>query len=268
MNLRDLGFARYNCLSDGNLGSCLHGDLRNNKLGIGLSNRFGLVLTLTLCKTDNAASDAFAHAFSKTNVLLSSSRMLNLVVVIFAFVKNHGATENGVRATELDKKITHLVLRLSAPADRHILKVTNAALRNVEVCVALFRTEWVINTAGGLASILEVTIFMNLHSLHAWLDAPEASLNGSKITWLLFKHNTAARVGVAKEIELTGGFDSLRWLGDSSVIGIKRCSLESLNVARADGGALRVDVTLSGRLADTVAITAQATADRADLTTA
>ena len=268
MNLRDQGFARYNCLSDGNLGSCLHGDLGNNKLGIGLSNRLGLALTLTLSKTDNAASDAFAHAFSETNVLLGSSRMLNLIVVIFAFVENHGAAENGVGATELDKKITHLVLRLCAPADRHILKVTNAAIRNVEVCVALFRTEWVINAAGGLASILKVTIFMNLHALHAWLDAPEASLNGSKITWLLFKLNAAARVGVPKEIELTGGFDSLRRLGDSTVIGIKRCSCERLDVARADGGTLSVDVTLSGRLADTEAITAQATADREDLATA
>ena len=260
MNLRDENFARYRCLSDGNLGSCLHGDLLSNKLGRGLSNRLGRVLTLTFSKTDNAASDAFAHALSKTNVLLGSSRMLNLVVVIFAFVENHGAAENGVGATELDKKITHLVLRFSAPADRHILKVTNAALINVEVCVALFRTEWVINSAGGLASILKVTIFMNLHALHAWLDAPEASLNGSKITWLLFKLNTAARVGVAKEIELTGGFDSLLRLGQSSVIGVKRCSLESLDIARADGGALRVDVTLSGRLTDSIAITATAEA--------
>ena len=269
LNLWHVSSARDRCLSYGNLGSCLHyrGDL---ELGVGLGLRLGLVLALTLGKTDNAACDALAHAFSHAEVFLGSCGMLNLVVVIFALVENHGATEHRVGAAEHDKKITLLVLRLSAPADRHLLKVTDAAIHNVEVSVALFGTEWVINTAGGFASVLKIAILMNLHSMHAWLDAPEASENSSEITGLLFKLNAAARIRVAEEIELARGLDSFGRLLHSSVIAIKRSSLEGLDVARTDGRALGVGVALSGGLTigTVAAITAEATAVREDLATA
>ena len=152
------------------------------------------LLGLTLGKGDDAASDAPAHTFSETSLAVLRRRVLNLVVVILTLVEDDGATNDGVGTAQVNKKISVLVLSSGVPAGLNLLEVTNTAIEDVELGVALLGAIGVEDAASRLAAILEVTVLMNFHSVETRLDAIELTNDASKVTTrLLLKLKTAAR---------------------------------------------------------------------------
>ena len=74
-----------------------------------------------------------------------------------------------------------------------MLDITNTAIMDVELRVALLGAERVVNAAGRLAAVLEISVLVHLHGVKTGLDAIELTNDAGQVMGLLLKLKTAAR---------------------------------------------------------------------------
>ena len=106
---------------------------------------------------------------------------------------------------------------------------------NVEMGMSMFSTEGVIDIAGGLTTVLQVAIFVNLEGMKARLDVLEEANDRCQIVWLLSELKSAAGVRVSEEIELARGNDLLLLLRRMFPVVVDGFDIVGLNITRADG---------------------------------
>jgi hypothetical protein len=199
--------------------------------------RLGLLGLLTLGETDNAACNSVAHAFLEAALTVVCLWVLGLVEVILSFVEDHGASDNGVGSAEVGEEVSVLVLSVSVETALDVLEVTDASVVDVEMRVAVLGTEWVIDVAGGLAAVLQITVLVDLEGMEARFDVFELSDDGSKIVRLLSELKSAFGVGVSEEIELARGNDLLCFLWGRLPVVIDGLNIPGLNITGADSAA-------------------------------
>ena len=212
------------------------------ELSVGLGNGLCLDFRVAESKADNAAADRLTHALLAVDV-----------VGVSTGIKDHSAAQDRVRTRELNKKVTGQILSLAFHASVDLLNVTNTALIDVVVGVTLLGTEWVVDLASGLATVLEITELLDLEGVDAWGEASELTRQLSEVLGGLRESDAASGVRVAKEVELASSLDSLLQLRGSSVVAVDGGGVVGLDVTRTDGRAARVSEAANGGLADSVA---------------
>ena len=95
--------------------------------------------------TDDAAADAGAFSCALSSFTSLSLCVFSLIVVIFSFIDDERASNNGERAAELNESISVLILSVSVVAALNLFDVTNTALHNVFVGVTTVRAEWIVD---------------------------------------------------------------------------------------------------------------------------
>ena len=199
--------------------------------------RLGHLGLLTLGETDNTACNSFAHTFTETALAIVCLWVLGLVEIIFSLVKDHGASDNRVGSAEVDEEVSVLVLGAGVESGLEVLEVTDASVVDVEMRVTVLGAEGVIDVAGGLTAVLQITKLVDLEGMEAGLDVLELSDDGSKIVGLLSELERAFGVRVAEEIELAGGNDLLFLLWGSFPVVIDGLGIPGLNIAGANSAA-------------------------------
>lgn len=199
--------------------------------------RLGHLGLLALGEADNTACNSVAHTFTETALTIVCLWVFGLVEIVFSLVEDHGASDNGVRSAEVGEEVSVLVLGVSVEAALDVLEITDASVVDVEMRVTVLGTEWVIDVASRLASVLQITVLVNLEGMEARLDVLELSDDGGKIMRLLSELKGAFGVRVAEEIELAGGNDLLFLLWGSLPVVIDGLNIPGLDITGADSAA-------------------------------
>ena len=153
------------------------------------------------------------------------------------------ATDNRVGSTQHHERVSILVLGATVPASLALLDVTDAAVVDVLVRVAVVGAERIKHIAGRLAAVLEVTVLVDLQGVEAGLDVLELADHGDEVTGLLRELDAAHRVRVSEEVELARGLDRLRSLIALPVV-VHRLGHLGRNVTRTEGAAAHPGVAL------------------------
>ena len=199
--------------------------------------RLGHLGLLALGEADNTACNSVAHTFTETALTIVCLWVFGLVEIVFSLVEDHGASDNGVGSAEVGEEVSVLVLGVSVEAALDVLEVTDASVVDVEMRVTVLGTEWVIDVAGRLATVLQITVLVNLEGMEARLDVLELSDDGGKIMRLLSELKGAFGVRVAEEIELAGGNDLLFLLWGRLPVVIDGLNIPGLDITGADSAA-------------------------------
>lgn len=200
----------------------------------GLGDSLGL-LDLTLGETNNATCDPLALAFSEAALTIVSLGVFGLIEIVLSFVKNERAANDGVGSAKVGKKVSVLVLSVGIETSLDVLAITDTALGDIEVRVALLGTEGVENLTSRLAAVLQITELVDLEGVKTGLETLEFTDELSQVTRLLGNGETTGGVRVAEEIELASGSDGLSLLGGVLPVGINGGSVVGLDITGSEG---------------------------------
>ena len=103
-------------------------------------------------------------------------------MVILSFIDDKRASNNGKRAAELNKGISVLIFSVCIEAALDLLDVTDTALHDILVGVTAVGAEWIVDITDGLTAVGEVSFFVNLNGMNAWLKSLEDTVEKCVIT--------------------------------------------------------------------------------------
>lgn len=112
----------------------------------------------SLFEADDTAGDTASLAFTVARFAAFGLLVFGLIVVILSLVDCHRASNNGVRSTELNKRVPVFSLSSGVKTSKYILEITYASEDNIFVRVATLRIEWVEDWTETFAAILQVSI--------------------------------------------------------------------------------------------------------------
>lgn len=167
---------------------------------------------LSLRKSDDTAGDTLAHTLAVAALAALDFTVLGDVVVVGSFIHDNGATDNRLGATQVSHTVSAIVLSLEVKSALELLDVSDAAIINVLVRLALRSVVGVENVTNGLTAVGEVAVLVNFHGVQARADSLEQSKVSKMVINILGEVDSAVGLGVAKEVELACGNNLLVWL--------------------------------------------------------